>query len=426
MTRMRWLSRIALVATVVSLAACTGGDPEDDGSSVSEVRIGVLAPTTGSSRAAGNEAQHGAELAAALVNGEEGSVPLAGVGSAGLAGLGGAKLSIVAANTKGLPEVGATEAARLVTEQRVAGLVGAYDAEVTEAASQRTERLGVPFVNGDSPAVHLTERGLDWFFRTGPTDRMFGEAFFSALRETAGADIRRTAVLYVDDRPSNVIADMTEQLAEEGGFDPPTLVGLQPGGNPVAAVAQLRDQPQQPEAVFVVASKPEDAASLIRAFGQARYSPPGILVFGAGFPPSAVVAGVGPDGNGLLSSTGWAREIAGRSAIAKPVMELYEERFGQPMSETAAGTFTAVLVLAEAIDNARSADPQRVRAALLNLDVPGREMIMPWSGLRFDGSHQNVAANGVVEQRVGDVFRVVFPGELQQAEPVWPRQAAGT
>jgi branched-chain amino acid transport system substrate-binding protein len=423
MTKMRWLSRIALLAAVVSLAACTGGEPGDESGSVSEVRIGVLAPTTGPSRAAGIEAQHGAELAAALVNGEEGSVPLAGVGSAGL---GGAKLSIVAANTQSRPEVGATEAARLVTEQRVAGLVGAYDAEVTEAASQRTERLGVPFVNGDSPAIFLTERGLDWFFRTGPTDRMFGEAFFSALREVAGPGIRRIAVLYVDDRPSNVVADLTEQLADEGGFDPPTMVEFQPGGNPVAAVAQVRDQPRPPEAVFVVASKPDDAASLIRAFGQARYSPPGILVFGTGFPPSTVVAGVGPDGNGLLSSTGWSREIAGRSAIAKPVMELYEERFGQPMSETAAGSFTAVLVLAEAIDNARSVDPQRVRAALLNLDVLGREMIMPWSGLRFDGSHQNVAASGVVEQRVDDVFRVVFPGELQQAEPVWPRQAAGT
>ena len=97
------------------------------------------------------------------------------------------------------------------------------------------------------------------------------------------------------------------------------------------------------------------------------------------------------------------------------------------MSETAAGTFTAVLVLAEAIDNAGSIDPQRVRSALLSLDIPGREMIMPWSGLRFDGtSHQNVAANGVVEQRVDQVFRVVYPGELQRAEPVWPRPAAGS
>jgi hypothetical protein len=50
---------------------------------------------------------------------------------------------------------------------------------------------------------------------------------------------------------------------------------------------------------------------------------------------------------------------------------------------------------------------------------------MPWSGLRFDSSHQNAAATGVVEQRVQDAFRVVFPGELQQAEPIWPRQATG-
>jgi branched-chain amino acid transport system substrate-binding protein len=83
------------------------------------------------------------------------------------------------------------------------------------------------------------------------------------------------------------------------------------------------------------------------------------------------------------------------------------------MSDIAAGSFTAVLVLAEAIDNAGSTDPQRVRAALLNLDIPGRETIMPWSGVRFDASHQNVAANGVVVQRVQDTFRVIFPGELQ-------------
>jgi branched-chain amino acid transport system substrate-binding protein len=59
-----------------------------------------------------------------------------------------------------------------------------------------------------------------------------------------------------------------------------------------------------------------------------------------------------------------------------------------------------------------------VRAALLNLDIPGRETIMPWSGVRFDASRQNAAANGVVEQRVGQTFRVVFPNELQVTEPV--------
>jgi branched-chain amino acid transport system substrate-binding protein len=426
MTRMRLLSRAALVAVALSVAACTASGPEGETSSVSEVRIGVLAPGSGASRAAGAEALRGAELAAALINGEEGSVPLAGAGTEGLAGLGGAKLSIVRGDTRSTPEVGATEAARLVTEEQVAGLVGAYDPLVTEVASQRTERLGVPFVNGDSPAGYLTERGLDWFFRTGPTDRMFGEAFFSALGEIAGADASKVAVLYSDDRQSSAVADLTEELAEEGGFELAPKVAFDPDdGNPVTAVAQIRDQPEQPDAVFVIASSTEDASKLLKAFGQANYSPPGILVAGAGFGPSTVL-GAGPDGEALLSGTAWSREIAGRNAIAKRVMDLYEQRFNQPMSETAAGTFTAVLMLAEAIDNAGSNDPQRVRAALLSLDIPGREMVMPWSGLRFDGSHQNVAANGVVEQRVDQAFRVVYPGELQQAEPVWPRPGAGS
>jgi hypothetical protein len=64
---------------------------------------------------------------------------------------------------------------------------------------------------------------------------------------------------------------------------------------------------------------------------------------------------------------------------------------------------------------------ERVRAALLNLDVPGRETIMPWSGVRFDTAHQNSDAAGVVEQRVKGLFHVVFPGELQpQQAAEWP------
>ena len=428
MTRMRLLSGTVLVAVALSVAGCTTSGPEQQNSSVSEVKIGVLAPGTGPSRTAGIEAQHGAELAAALVNGDEGPLQLAGVGTDGLAGLGGAKLRIVQGDTKSSPETGAAEAARLAGDQGVAGLVGAYDPLVTEVASQRTERLGVPFVNGDSPAGYLTERGLDWFFRTGPTDRMFGESFFSALRETAGTGASKVAILYADDQPSSVIAKLTRELADEGGFDRvgEEKVDLGPGaaGRAAAAVAKIRDQPEKPDAVFVIASDPEDATTLLKAFGQARYSPPGILASGSGF-SAPTVLGAGPDGEDLLISTSWSREIAGRSANAKPVMDLYEERFNQPMTETAAGTFTAVLVLAQAIDNAGSTDPQGVRAALLNLDIPARETIMPWSGVRFDASRQNAAASGVVEQRVGQVFRVVFPGELQQAEPQWPRPSPG-
>jgi branched-chain amino acid transport system substrate-binding protein len=414
---MRWLSRIALVAAVVSLAACTGGESGDETSSVSEVRIGVLAPTTGPSRAAGTEAQHGAELAAALVNGEEGGpARLAGAGSVGLASLGGAKLTIVAGDTKSNPEAGTAEADRLVTEERVVGLVGAYDAAVTEAASQRTERLGIPFVNGDSPAGFLTARGLTWFFRTVPTDRMFGEAMYSTLQQEKVRP-KRISMLYTTDAPGQSLHQVLHDLAPEANYDEHGMVKFDPGKpNLVPELQELRDE-KKPEVLFLMTSTASDAARALKTMETMGYRPPQIFVFGGGVTEPQVLQAAGTTGEGLFYSTAWSREVAARSGIAKAVIDRYEQRFGRPMSDIAAGSFTAVLVLAEAIDNAGSTDPQRVRAALLNLDIPGRETIMPWSGVRFDASHQNVAANGVVVQRVQDTFRVVFPGELQQAQP---------
>jgi branched-chain amino acid transport system substrate-binding protein len=419
---------LAAAVVVLAAAACTSRQPDNGSAAVGEVRIGVLAPLTKENKAAGTEAVRGAQLAAALVNGEEGPIRLAGVGTTGVAGLGGAKVAILPADTRSDPQRGADEATRLVDREGAVALVGAYDAAVTESVSALSERLRVPFVNGDSSADFLTENGRDWFFRTGPEDRTFGEAFFSALQQATPG--RKVAVLYANDRPSSVIASLIRELATEGGYQVVGRPGrkddfrFQPGGaDPAPAIQQVRAQ--APNAVFLVASRPGDATQAIKTFGALNYTPPGLLAFGAGFAEPGVLHAAGRDGLGVLYSAAWSREVASRNPAAKPVMDLYEARFSAPMTEVAAGSFTAVLALVRAIDQARSVDPQRVRAALLNLDIPGRDTIMPWNGIRFDVKHQNVGASGVVEQAVQeDTFRVVFPAELAADRTVWPLAAA--
>jgi branched-chain amino acid transport system substrate-binding protein len=427
---MRAWTRASIVVIVLVAAACTSSDSGQAPSPASEVRIGVLVP---SGKAAGVEALRGAQLAAALVNGEEGSVPLLRITSGGLRGFGGAKLAVVEADTKSEPARGSAEAVRLVTQERAVGLVGAYDTGVTAAASQRTERLGIPFVNGDSSTGYLTERGLDWFFRTGPTDRMFGEAFLSTLKEQQAGSSQpgKIAILYANDELGNGLHAVTTQLAAEGGYvvvprneaDGTVGVGFKSGTPDLtAAVAAVRAA--QPDAVFLVASSPTDAGRLLGTFGTLAYTPPGIFTFGPGFLDQNMLNAAGPNGEGLLFSAAWSREVAGRNPAAKPVMDLYEERFNAPMGEVAAGSFTAVLTLATAIDNAGSIDPQRIRAALINLDLPGRSTIMPWSGVRFDATRQNARAAGTVEQWVQGNLRVVFPSEIAQANAVWPLASA--
>jgi branched-chain amino acid transport system substrate-binding protein len=415
---MRAWTRAALGVVVLVAAACTGSKSADEQSPLGEVRIGVLAPLSGANQAAGQDALRGAQLAAALVNGEEGPVPLLGVTNSGLRRLGGPKIAIVPADTGSdplrSPARGATQAANLVTQEGVVGLVGAYDAEVTATASQRTERLGVPFVNGDTSTGYLTERGLDWFFRTGPTDRMFGEAFFSTLRQEKVRP-KRISILYTTDAPGEGLHRVLHNLAPEADYDEHGMVKFNPGkANLVPELQELRDK-KQPEVLFLVTSTGSDAVRVLKTMGDIGYRPPEIFAFGGGFSEPQVLQAAGAAGDGLFYSSAWSREVAARNPSAKPIMDRYEGRFSAAMSEVAAGAFTAVLTLAAAIDAAGSVDPQRVRAALIGLDLPGRSTIMPWSGVRFDTSHQNARASGTVEQLVQGGFRVVFPRELAQA-----------
>ena len=428
---MRAWIRPLLVCTITVLAAasCTGSEPESQ-PSIGEVKIGLLAPLSGSAKAAGVDALRGAQLAASMLNGEDGgqlrntkiSVP----------GLEGSTLKVIQADTKNQPNIAVRQAVRLADRDAVAGLIGAYDPDVTAAASQRTDRLGIPFVNGDASAGYLTERGLDWFFRTGPTDRLLGEAVFSTLgqRAATGASTKRIAILYADDAPSNALAAATAGLAAEGGYTlvPKRLsVSFQPGPgrSPAASVQQVRAV--RPDAVVLVASSPVDAQKIVQAFATPGFLPSGIFTLGAGFRQPPAAQAVAQDGAGLLDSTAWSREAAIRDPAARTIVTLYEERYHARMSDVAAGTFTAVVTLATAVDQAGSADAERVRAALLNVDIPGRSTIMPWNGVRFDPTtHQNTRATGVVEQFLQGSFRVVFPRELGQTQAVWPITSART
>jgi branched-chain amino acid transport system substrate-binding protein len=420
---MRAWSRILFLVLVVLAAGCTGSEPDPETTSVEEVRIGVLAPLTGADKDVGTDSMRGAQLAARLLSGEEGQVSLAGIGADGLARLGRPKVTVVAGDTTGDAAKGVSEAARLIATERVVGLVGAYHTDVTENAASRSERERVPFVSGDASADFLTEKGQAWFFRTAPTDRVLAESAFSAL-EVAGKDsVRSVGILNATDRRSKALALLTESLAAEGGYR--VAVEATFGATQQDLTAPVNKiRAGQPDAVFVIPSAADQTQRAVETFTRLGYNPPGLLVLGAGHVETPALQAAGGDSQGLLASAGWSREVAARNPAAKPVIELYEEEFGKPMSEVAAGSFTAVLTLVKAMNDAGSIEPERVRTALLNLDIPGRDTIMPWNGVRFDATHQNIGATAVVEQVDSDALRVVFPDELAQEEAKWPLASA--
>lgn len=412
----RRVAATALVPVLALLAACSGdGDGGPAAASGQVLTIGLLAPTSGPNATAGTEAQRGAQLAADVVNGLNPSIPLPLAAEAGLPHLGGAKIKIELQNSgvtgTATPQTVAGNAVnQLVSGKGVDAIVGAYDPLVTEYASQRSERYEVPFVNADSPATYLTDAGRDWFFRIGPSWRSSGEAFLSLLRDQ-GASPGKMAVLYATDKAGQNVYATVRQLVEEGGEGAdPTEIKFSPSATSLESPVDQLVQ-EKPDTVFLYAT-PANLPGLGQAFATKNYKPKATLSFALGYLTAEQVAANGAVADGVMRSVSWSREAASRNPAAQAVTSLYQRRYNSAMSESAASAFTAVMTVALAADAAGSTENQQLRSALLSLDVPGEQTIMPWSGIQFDETHQNVLAQALIEQYSNRAFTVVYPPDV--------------
>ena len=401
---------VAGLAVLLVLAGCGRSARPVAAPRPSAVVVGVL--TAGPASGAGRDAARGAQLAAEVVNNDypELALPL-GPGK-GVAG--GIPLSVSVADTRGEAVTAQTEAGRLYREAHVVGLIAADSTTVVAAVSQQTERYPLPLVDAYTSADRLAESGLEWYFRTGPTDAMLASTTFGLLRQQQGDDMgtaHRLGLLQGSGTPDAAALSTVDELAGEDGYQ---IVARLPIGGPGSAT-DLADKLGQahPDVVLAVVSTEQEGAVVADLAPRLRTVP--VLALGHGL----VGLGAGPAGTRVLRTVGWSDDYGTRNPVTRAVAELYQQKFGGPMTDVAANVFTATLTLAMAVDGSGAGDVRRVRETLRDLWIPATKTIMPWDGIRFDASGQNQMAGGVVEQRGPTGFQVVYPRELAALPLAW-------
>src|SRR5580700_3650406 len=184
------------------------------------VKIGAVYPLSGNAASAGVHAKAAIEIAADIINNahpEFGNFPLAK--NAGLAGLGGAKVEVVFGDNQGSPAAGQNQTLRLITEEKVVAVTGAYQSGVTLTASAIAEKYGIPFVNGESVAANLTERGFKWFFRTTPIASDIAKIYYDFLADMKASGIKSDSIAIVHDTTEygvSVASVITSAFKEKG------------------------------------------------------------------------------------------------------------------------------------------------------------------------------------------------------------------
>jgi branched-chain amino acid transport system substrate-binding protein len=145
-----------------------------------------------------------------------------------------------------------------------------------------------------------------------------------------------------------------------------------------------------------------------------------IVAQDAGFSEQALYDAVGDKLEGVISRGSFSLDLAQKRPMVGKINAMFRERSGKDFNDYSSRQFMGLIVMADAINRAKSTDGDKIREALVATDMPGDVTIMPWSRVKFDPMGQNEFADPVLLQYVGKKFVTIFPKQAAIADAMWP------
>jgi branched-chain amino acid transport system substrate-binding protein len=360
------------------------------------IKIGALYPLTGDLAKLGEENKNGLQLAIDEIN-----------AAGGIASMGGAQIELVWADSQGKPEVGISEVTRLAEQEKVVNIIGAYQSGVTTPATQEAERLGVPFIVSMAVSDKITERGFKYTFRICPKASWYAKdqvSFVKDLKDLAGLDIKKVALLHEDTDFGESTAAGQKQYLEEAGIEMVLEVKYSASAADLTTeVAKVKAA--NPDAVLTVTYL-NDSVLIARsreALGMTNI--PFIDAAGGTVDPEFIKQ-LGATAEGWFTEIEFTKYAAGADVLNNA----YNAKFGDDITGNGAYAYQAGYVIADALERAASTDRDAVRGAIAETDMAaGPKMVLPTDHIFFGEDGQNPNAPLFIVQ--------VQNGELI---PVWP------
>ncbi len=399
-----------------------------------EVKIGVLYPLSGALATIGRDLQRAAELTADIINNKAPGVDIPMAQWGGIPNLGGAKIKLIFKDHRGEPDRGADLAKSLILDDKVVGLMGAYNSAVTKTVSAVAERYGIPMINDSSTSPDLTERGFKWFWRTTPHDNYFNRDLFELLKGlTEGKvkgvkavpkkDLQNLAYACENTEWGSSVAKSIEGYAKEYGFT--ITKGLLYNANAPDLTSEAKALVAAKPAAMLFAAYLSDSLLMIRTLKGMKAQTKFFWGQDAGFEMADFAKTLGADINGVLTRTVFIDKITRVKKVAGQVNALYKKKYGDDLTGATARSVVGVQAWAYVLNKAASTDPKAIQKACNEINIPATDLVMPWAGVKFDAKGQNVLGRGLIGQyqKTADgkiSLEIVYPFDLATANFIYP------
>jgi branched-chain amino acid transport system substrate-binding protein len=241
--------------------------------------------------------------------------------------------------------------------------------------------------------------------------------FFDAMKKK-GAKIETLSLFHEDTIFGTDSSNAQLKLAKERGYK--IAADIKYRANSPSLTAEVQQLKAADADVLMPSSYTTDGILLVKTMGELGYKPKNIVAQDAGFSEKALYDAVGDKIEGVISRGSFSLDLAAKRPMVGKINAMYKEKSGKDFNDYSSRQFMGLIVMADAINRAKSTDGEKIREALVATDMSGEQTIMPWKRVKFDEMGQNNDADPVLLQYVGGKLVTIFPQQAAVADAVWP------
>jgi branched-chain amino acid transport system substrate-binding protein len=341
---LNWIISRMLLAAVLSMLTCLARSAEP-------LKIGMVSTLTGPAAEYGHYETRNAKLAAEEVN------------KAG--GVLGRPIELLIEDSQSTNPGGVLAFSKLAGDKDIPAFIGPVFSTQIHAMAPDIQRLGKPvMIGGTDP--QLTHMGNPWLFRFRPNDTYSARLIADYGVKTL--DKKKWAIVHSTDAfGTSGMKNLVESL-KGMGVEPVLVQGYTSNSQDLTPVV-LAVKQSGADVMGTYMSFPADVAIFARQLRQL-----GVNIAWVGSPATVNTSVLRLAGPALYGSYAVSDFAADSSPAAKEFATKYEATYTESPPTSSAWTYDAVHVLALAIDNAKSLEPQKIRDAILSVkDYPGVE-----------------------------------------------------
>src|SRR5246127_201264 len=371
------------------------------------VKLGLLHPVSGALSYSGQQGRLGATIAIEEIN-----------AAGGIKALGGAKIEPVLGDAQSTPDGGNAEVEKM-NSAGVAAIVGGYASAICLAASQTAARYDLPYVVDVGVVDSIVTRGLKNTFRFGPGFGVIADTALenlATINGQAGKPAKTVMIVHEDSAFGSRLAKLLNAQLPERGFQ---VLETIPHPTPTRDFnnVALKIRANNPDLV-IPANYYNEYVLLARTMLQQKIRPKGIYsVLGGAASSYKFVKEFPEAAQYIMDCNHW---FDPRNPKALALKKKVEDQ-GQFYTYEVFMNYSCILLVADALERAGSAERAKIIAALENSTFAGH--VMHYGPTKFVNG-QNQGAAPVNTQVLGNDIQVIFPQTFATAKPVFPMPRA--